>query len=100
MTTEALTGELTVEEKIQRLRELFADAPEVGRKALENVLSRLSSDASQTPPPPVASAGRVGSRLGKVSELTIIVPFAPGGADRLRAFLQLFGGNILWCSRP
>ena len=40
------------------------------------------------------SAGRVGSRLGKVSELTIIVPFAPGGAQRLRAFLQLFGGNL------
>jgi hypothetical protein len=36
------------------------------------------------PPPPVESAGRVGSRLGKVSELTIIVPFAPGGAQRLR----------------
>jgi hypothetical protein len=42
----------------------------------------------------VASAGRVGSRLGKLSELTIIVPFAPGGADRLRAFLRLFGGNL------
>ena len=94
VTTEALTGDLTIEEKIQRLRELFADAPEVGKKALENVLGRLSSDASRKPPPPVASAGRVGSRLGKVSELTIIVPFAPGGADRLRAFLQLFGGNL------
>jgi hypothetical protein len=35
-----------------------------------------------------------GSRLGKVSELTIIVPFAPGGAQRLRAFLKLFGGNL------
>jgi hypothetical protein len=45
--TEALTGDLTVEEKIQRLRELFADAPEVGRKALENVLSRLASDREQ-----------------------------------------------------
>jgi hypothetical protein len=84
----------TVEEKIELLRTLFADAPEVGRKALENVLGRLSADASQEPPPPVESAGRVGSRLGKVSELTIIVPLAPGGADRLRAFLQLFGGNL------
>jgi hypothetical protein len=26
----------TVEQKIQQLRELFADAPEVGRTALEN----------------------------------------------------------------
>jgi hypothetical protein len=65
----------------------------VGRTALENVLSRLASDASRKPPP-VESAGRIGSRLGKVSELTIIVPFAPGGADRLRAFLRLFGGNL------
>lgn len=84
----------TVEEKIALLRKLFADAPEVGRTALENVLGRLASDASRKPPPPVESAGRVGSRLGKVSELTIIVPFAPGGADRLRAFLRLFGGNL------
>jgi hypothetical protein len=78
MTTETPTAtepgqDLTVEEKINQLRELFADAPEVGRTALENVLSRLASDASQKPPPPIESAGRVGSRLGKVSELTIIV---------------------------
>ena len=66
----------------------------MGKTALENVLNRLTSHASQTPPPPVESAGRVGSRLGKVSELTIIVPFAPGGAQRLRAFLRLFGGNL------
>jgi hypothetical protein len=82
------------EERIEQLRTLFADAPQVGKKALERVLSTLASDASQAPPPPVESAGRVGSRLGKVSELTIIVPFAPGGADRLRAFLRLFGGNL------
>ena len=83
-----------VAQKIQKLRELFADAPEVGKTALQNVLQRLASDASKAPPPPVESAGRVGSRLGKVSELTIIVPFAPGGAERLRTFLRLFGGNL------
>jgi hypothetical protein len=83
-----------VEQKIQKLRELFADAPEVGKTALHNVLQRLASDAAMAPPPPVESAGRMGSRLGKVSELTIIVPFAPGGAARLRAFLRLFGGNL------
>jgi len=81
-------------EKIQQLRELFADAPEVGKKALENVLKELTSQVSDTPPQPVISAGRVGSRLGMLSELTIIVPFAPGGAKRLRAFLQLLGGNL------
>ena len=79
--------------KIQQLREIFADAPELGKKALENVLRELTSDASETPPP-IESAGRVGSRLGKVSELTIIVPLAPGGARRLRAFLKLLNGNL------
>lgn len=97
MQTQTSTGpeqNQTAEQKIQQLRELFADAPELGKKALENVLRELTSDASETPPPPVESAGRIGSRLGKVSELTIIVPFAPGGAKRLRAFLRLLHGNL------
>ena len=49
------------------LRELFVDAPELGKKALENVLREILTDVAQTPPPPVESAGRVGSRLDKVS---------------------------------
>ena len=86
--------DLTAEEKIAKLRELFADAPAVGKQALENALKELTSQASETPPPPITSAGRVGARLGKVSELTMVVPLAPGGADRLRAFLKLLGGNL------
>ena len=85
---------MSTEEKIHHLRELFADAPEVGKTALENVLRELTSQASDSPPVPIESAGRVGSRVGKVSELTIIVPLAPGGAKRLRAFLGLLGGNL------
>jgi hypothetical protein len=81
------------EEKIKQLRDLFADAPDLGKNALENVLRELSSQVSE-PPPPIESAGRVGARLGKRSELTIIVPLAPGGAKRLRTFLQLLGGNL------
>ena len=84
MSTQTLTGSergLSVKEKIQKLRELFADAPEIGKTALENVLGELTLQASQEPPPPVESAGRVGSRLGKVSELTIIVPLIPGGLN-------------------
>jgi hypothetical protein len=84
---------LTADEKINKLRDLFADAPQVGKQALENVLKELTSQVSQTPPPPVVSAGRVGSRVGKVSELTIIFPLAAGGAERLRAFLRLLNGN-------
>jgi hypothetical protein len=83
-----------VEQKIEQLRELFANAPEVGKTALENVLQELTSQAADTPPPPVQSAGRAGVRLGNVAELTIIVPLAPGGAERTRAFLRLLGGNL------
>ena len=80
-------------QKIQQLRELFADATDVGKAALENVIKELSSQVS-APPPPIESAGRVGARLGKRSELTIIVPLVTGGAKRLRTFLQSLGGNL------
>jgi hypothetical protein len=83
----------TVEQKIQHVRELFADAPELGKKALQNVLGELTSQVSE-PQTRMESAGRVGSRQGIVSELTIIAPFAPGGAQRLRAFLRLLNGNF------
>ena len=89
-----LAQETTTEEKLAQLRELFADAPEVGRSALERVLAELQSQATETPPEPIVSAGRVGARLGKISELTMVVPLAPGGAKRLRAFLELLGGNL------
>jgi len=81
------------ENKITQLRALFADAPELGKKALENALHELRSQASDLPPA-IESAGRTGARLGKVSELTIIVPLAPGGVDRLRAFLKVLRGNL------
>lgn len=93
-TQTATAPEPTIAEKIHLLRKLFADAPEVGKNALENVLGELTSQASETPPPPIESAGRKGSRLSKVSELTVIVPLALGGAQRLRAFLRLLGGNL------
>ena len=95
--TPAQTGSkpsANVQQKIQQLRELYADAPELSKKALENVIGELTDQVSQTPPPPVESAGRAGIRLGKVSELTLIIPLAPGGAKRLRAFLKLLGGNL------
>jgi len=94
MTTPTAEQELTAEQMVQQLRTLFADAPQLGKTALENALREIKAQVSQEPPPPVVSAGRVGSRLGKVSELTIIVPLAPGGAKRLRAFLKLLHGNL------
>ena len=86
--------EMTTEQKLEHMRELFADAPEVGKAALERVLKELESQATQAPPQPVESAGRAGIRLGNVCELTIVVPLAPGGAERTRAFLRLLGGNL------
>ena len=46
------------QEKIAELRALFADASQVGKTALENVLKELTSQASD--PPPIESAGRSG----------------------------------------
>ena len=83
----------TLEKKIQRLREVYATGPEVGKTALEKVLGELTSFASTTRAR-VESAGRTGVRQGKVSELLFITPFAPGGAARLRALLQLRDGSF------
>ena len=96
MTTQTVTrseSDQTVEKKIQRLRELYATGPEAGKTALEKVLGELTSFASTTRAR-VESAGRTGIRQGKVSELLFITPFAPGGAARLRALLQLRDGSF------
>ena len=96
MATQTATtpeSDQTVEKKIQRLREVYATGPEVGKTALEKVLGELTSFASTTRAR-VESAGRTGVRQGKVSELLFIAPFAPGGAARLRALLQLRDGSF------
>jgi len=83
---------LTVDEKIQKLRELYADAPELGKAALENGLPMLTQAlAAQSA---VQTAGRIGLRQGKVSELCVFLPFIEGGAKRLRGFLQMLDGNF------
>jgi hypothetical protein len=85
----------TVEEKVARFRQLFADAPQYAKTAVENVLDELKSQVESKPPASrMESAGRAGSRQGKVSELTLLVPLAPGGAQRLRGFLQLLDGDF------
>ena len=42
----------------------------------------------------VTTAGRVGAKSGEVSELTVIMPLKPGGAERLRKFFKLVEGNM------
>lgn len=85
--------DLPVEQTIQKLREEFADAPQMAKTALENAVRDLASQVLE-PRSRMESAGRTGSRLGTVSELTMIVPFAPGGARRLRAVLRALNGNF------
>src|SRR5262249_46814284 len=87
------TQKMSIEEKVQQLRELYATGPEVGKKALDKGLGELTSFAS-APRAPVESAGRTGLRQGKISELLFISPFAPGGAARLRALLALRDGSF------
>ncbi len=84
-----------IEQKVQKLRELYADASDIGKKALENVIRLVKSSTSATEPAArPETAGRIGRRQGKVSELTVIVPMAPGGANRLRGFLTALHGSI------
>src|SRR5215470_1155217 len=81
-----------VRDKIRRVQDLYADAPEVGRAALARGLGTFSKEL--TAETRAQSAGRIGSRQGKVSELTAIIALVPGGGRRLRGLLELLGGNF------
>ena len=97
MTPQAMTRpeqDQSVEKKIQELREVYRDAPEMAKVALEHALPSLKSQALEAQASQTVSAGRIGIRLGSVSELTVIAPFAPGGAQRLRTVLRLLNGNF------
>ena len=72
MATQTLTPpkqNQTVDQKIQLLRQLYADSP-VGKTALENSIPTLREQLAGGLR--YESAGRVGLRQGKVSELTLI----------------------------
>lgn len=84
--------ERVVEQKVHKLRELYADAPELARVALEKGLPALKREIAAATG--AQRAGRIGARQGRVSELTGIFPFVKGGAKRLRGLLQLLEGNF------
>jgi hypothetical protein len=77
--------------KMEALRELYADAPEIAKAALGKMIDDLTSVEA---PSQLQKAGRIGLRQGKVSELLIIAPLAKGGAKRLRGLLQLVGPGL------
>jgi len=98
MTTQAATvnkpkQNLAAVQTIQKLRDAYADAPQIAKTALENKIQELASHATE-PQSRMESAGRTGSRQGTVSELTLMLTFAPGGAKRLRALLEAHNGNF------
>lgn len=82
------------EQKVQKLREIYADGSEVSKTALENVVSSVQSGKPAKGSVPMGSAGRIGSRQGKVSEFTTIFPIKPAGAKRTRAFLELLHPDL------
>src|SRR5262245_54104895 len=98
MATQAATGNTPTQgsaaERIQKLREAYADAPEVGRVALDKVVPELEAAMRLQQHQEASTAGRIGLRRGKVSELTGIVKLAPGGAKRLRLLLKMLGNNF------
>jgi len=91
-TQTQLEQDRLVDQKVQKLKELYADAPELGRGALEKGLPDLKRELAAATG--TQNAGRIGARQGKVSELTGIIPFAKGGAKRLRGLLQSLEGNF------
>src|SRR5215467_8725492 len=91
-TTAAPKPIQNVEEKLQKLREIYAGAPELGRVALERMMPELETAVRMAPK--ATTAGRIGIRQGKVSEFLLIFKLRPGGADRLRALLGVLGGNF------
>ena len=74
----------------RQVDEALGNEPEPVKAALVNAIRELQS--AQTPG--TESAGRVGLRQGKVSELTVLIPFKPGGAERLRRILKLLHGHF------
>src|SRR5262245_5437645 len=90
----AMQKTANLDQQVQELREAFADAPATGKAALETLMGNLEAEVAAHRGGKVESAGRIGNRQGKVSELTVIVPLAPGGAKRLHVLLKLLGGNF------
>lgn len=70
--------------------EVAHDAPALAKIALEAMIREHNPDLTGT----ADSAGRVGMRSGKVSELTVVARLKPGGAERLQRIFSLTKGNF------
>lgn len=89
-TKPATLPQQQVDALMQEVRELYKDAPDSIKRALEEMRSGIAT----IPETLMEGAGRIGAKQGLVSELTVIAPFAKGGAERLRKLLALSHGNF------
>ncbi|AKJ09760.1 hypothetical protein ABB07_06905 [Streptomyces incarnatus] len=62
--------------------------------ALKLKVAEILADKEEVAEHAVTTAGRIGAKSGEVSELTTILPLKPHGAERLRKFFKLVGGNL------
>ncbi|GAA2154857.1 MULTISPECIES: hypothetical protein [Glycomyces] len=87
------------------LQAKFQSLPAAIREKVETALSDakielkvrvglMLADPKEKAEHEVTTAGRVGAKSGEVSELTVIMPLKPNGAERLRKFFRLVGGNL------
>ncbi|KOY55506.1 MULTISPECIES: hypothetical protein [unclassified Streptomyces] len=74
----------------ERVESTLADA----KIALKLRVAELLADKEEMAEHAVTTAGRIGAKSGEVSELTTILPLKPNGAERLRKFFKLVGGNL------
>src|SRR5699024_2012002 len=83
-----LEDQTKLEEIRRAVDEVAHDAPTLAKIALEAMIRDHNPDLTGT----AESAGRVGMRSGKVSELTAMANLKPGGAERLRRIFELTKG--------
>jgi len=90
---------------VQELQTRFQGLPDSVREKVNTVLAdakvalkvrigEFLADKEEQAEHAVTTAGRVGAKSGEVSELTAIMPLKPNGAERLRKFFRLVGGNL------
>ncbi|WBO68097.1 hypothetical protein [Streptomyces camelliae] len=78
----------------EAVREKVDSALADAKIALKLKVAEILADKQEVAEHAVTTAGRIGAKSGEVSELTTILPLKPGGAERLRKFFKLVGGNL------
>lgn len=93
-TAPASKPSVNLADNIKKMREIYTNATQISKTALENVVRSLQSGELAPQSVPMGSAGRIGARQGKVSELTTLFPINPSAAKRMRAFLELLHPSL------